>query len=211
MTTPANKTDLFHMYAANPLHRSIKYSPYPYCNTGYRLTVDESGVLRSYDLPIAGVVQLTDRAMTRAYYVHYRNSTPTTNRHIDGIYSAIRTRMRNNPTTQDRLFYVDIVPTAHIQANDQSRHEHNAQVHDNNLTYHLKQISKPRLRIKTRVAAWRDALTEWQRLVDYAQFHAKLFPTSTVLRKLAKTPMPELTDHFTPKQLAIAALDGHTL
>lgn len=210
MPTAYNKTDLFHAYASHPF-KARKYSPYQYCNTGYRLTVDESGVLRSYDLPIAGVNQLTDRTLTRAFYVHYRNSTPTTNRHIDGVYHAIRQHLRSTDTVQDRLFYVDTVPTAGAKVLDQDRHEHNAKVVNKHLEHNLKLISKPRLRIKTRVAAWRDALFEWQRLVDYAQFHVSMFPDSTVLRTLAKTPMPELTDHFTPKQLAIAALEGHDL
>jgi hypothetical protein len=166
-------------------------------------------VLRSYDLPIAGVTPFIDRHRpARAYYVHYRNSTPTTNRHIDGVYHAIRQHMR---TDLDHLFYVDTVPTAGTKATDIDRHEHNATVYARNLDHYLKQISRPRLRIKTRIAAWRNAIVEWQRLVDYAQFHAKLFPSSTLLRKQARMPMPELTDHFTPKQLAIAALEGHAL
>lgn len=213
-TYAKNSVDLFYTFAKNPT-KPQKYGAYRYANTGYRLTVDESGVVRSYDLPIGGVLlspinpsKPTNPPQTvLAFYAHYRNSTITTNRHIGLLYHAIRQIKSDNVP----LFYVSTIPTAGSKMTDIDRHEQNAQVYANDLTYHLKRISQPRLRIKSRVDAWRNSLHTHQALVDYARFHAKLFPTSTLLRKLARTAKPQLTNHMTPKQIALAALNGHEL
>jgi len=153
-----NNDEFMRDYVAEP-KRTRKHSicgPY-YSNTGYRLSSDETGTVRSYSK---------------------RAAKP--------------------------LFYVDDLPHSSASTTPtQQRHEHNIGVYQRELARHLAKITQPRLRLKTRVAAWRNALAEWHALVDYAKFHG--------FDEVAATPQPQPDQYFTPKLMALAALEGHNL
>jgi len=148
--------------------------------------------VRSYSLAIGSY-----SAERNAYYVLRTHSTPTTNRHISKLFWAIKRAAKP-------LFYVDDLPHSSASTTPtQQRHEHNIGVYQRELARHLAKITQPRLRLKTRVAAWRNALAEWHALVDYAKFHG--------FDEVAATPQPQPDQYFTPKLMALAALEGHNL